>query len=111
MKRATMNNCASPRRSNTTSPQGSQRLHRPTIVVPGASYEVELPAIRVEFSSVPDSRRGARRHPHPNIDVFRIGRQAPAKLSTTVKKTESTHINRSPINPVHFIHSVPSTFP
>jgi hypothetical protein len=48
------------------------------------------------------SRGGARRHLHPNLDVPRVGRRAPARLSTTVTKTESTHTNRSPINPVHF---------
>ena len=45
---------------------------------------------------------GARRHPHPITDVTHAGRQAPAQLSATGKKTGSTHTNRSPINPVHF---------
>ena len=36
----------------TTSPQGYQRLHRPTIAAPGASYEVELPSIDAECSVV-----------------------------------------------------------
>jgi hypothetical protein len=45
---------------------------------------------------------GARRHPHPSIDVPRAGRQAPAPLSSTVDTVRSTHTNRSPINPVHF---------
>ena len=46
---------------------------------------------------------GARRHPHPRIEVPRVGRQAPAWLSaTTDKGGELTHTNRSPINPVHF---------
>ena len=52
MKRATMSSCASPPRSKTTSPRGYQSLHRPTIVAPGASYEVELPSIDAEFSVV-----------------------------------------------------------
>ena len=51
MRRATISSCASPRRSNTTSPQGYPSLHRPTIVAPGASYEVELPSIDAEFTS------------------------------------------------------------
>ena len=47
---------------------------------------------------------GARRHPRPRIEVPRVGRQAPAWLSTTTDKGgESTHTNRSPINPVHFM--------
>jgi site-specific DNA recombinase len=45
---------------------------------------------------------GARRHPRPSIDVPCAGRQAPARLSSTVDRIKSTHTNRSPINPVHF---------
>ena len=46
---------------------------------------------------------GARRHPHPRIDVPRASRQAPALLSsTTDKNARSTHTNHSPIFPVHF---------
>src|SRR5581483_573600 len=45
---------------------------------------------------------GAWRHPRPCIDVPRAGRQAPARRSTTVGKTELTHTNRSPMNPGHF---------
>lgn len=45
---------------------------------------------------------GARRHPHSSIDVPRAGRQAPARLSSTVDRIKSTHTNRSPINPAHF---------
>ena len=36
-----MSDCASPPRSTTTSTRGYPSLHRPTIVAPGASYEVE----------------------------------------------------------------------
>ena len=59
MRRTTMSSCASPRRSNTTSPQGYQRLHRPTIGAPGASDEVELPSIAAEFSVVVCIHAGA----------------------------------------------------
>ena len=46
---------------------------------------------------------GARRHPHPGIDVPRPGRQAPAWLSTKADKDRQfTHTNCSPIFPVHF---------
>ncbi len=46
---------------------------------------------------------GARRRPHPCVDVPRAGRQAPARLSTRADKNSGlTHTNRSPINPVHF---------
>jgi hypothetical protein len=49
---------------------------------------------------------GARRHPRPSLDVPCAGRQAPAQLSSPVDSIKSTHTNRSPINPVHFILSV-----
>ena len=46
---------------------------------------------------------GARRHPHPIVDGPRVGRQAPALLSSTAEtNVRLTHTNRSPINPVHF---------
>ena len=47
-----------PPRSKMTSPRRYFSLHQLTIVDPGASYEVELRAIRAEFTFVPDSRRG-----------------------------------------------------
>src|SRR5262249_53106377 len=51
-----------------------------------------------------DSRGGARRHPHPSIDVPRAGRRAPARLSTSADNSSGlTHTNSSPTNPGWFI--------
>jgi transposase InsO family protein len=47
-----MNICAGPPRSKTASPRGYSSLHPPTIVAPGASYEVELSPIDRECSAV-----------------------------------------------------------
>src|SRR5262249_25516471 len=50
-----------------------------------------------------DSRGGARRHPHPSIDVPRAGRRAPARLSTSADNSSGlTHTNSSPTNPGWF---------
>src|SRR5262249_46805023 len=55
-----------------------------------------------------DSRGGARRHPHPSIDVPRAGRRAPARLSTSADNSSGlTHTNSSPTNPGWF--NAPST--
>jgi hypothetical protein len=45
---------------------------------------------------------GARRHPHPRLDLPRARRRSPASLSSTVDSSQVTHTNRSPIIPVHF---------
>jgi len=50
MRRATLNNCAKPSRSMRPLPPRCSSLHHLRIVVPGASYEVELPASGAEFT-------------------------------------------------------------
>ena len=47
-----MSNCASPPTIEDDVAAGIPSLHRPTIVAPGASYEVELPSIDAECSVV-----------------------------------------------------------
>lgn len=64
-----MSNGVGPLRSMTVSPRGYSSLHRPTIVVLGASYEVELPSIDAEFSGVAQFTGWRSAHPHAAIDV------------------------------------------
>ena len=63
-------------------------LSQPTIVVPGASYEVARSTIAIEFSVRPHSPGGARRHPHFDGWRVREGRRAPAWLSTTADEEQ-----------------------
>lgn len=107
-----MNNCAGPPRSKTASPRGYFSLHRPTIVAPGASYEVELPSIDAEFSVVAEvtgwrsaastfrHKRLAGRPPIACVTFFE--RLQHEILSAERIRTRLTHTNSSPTNPGWF---------
>ncbi len=99
---------SSTRDANGVAAGGYSSLHRPTIVVPGASYEVELPSIAGTFTVVAEFTGGRSSASPFNNEV---DAKAAERLQDVLRRLQNevlsaegtsgrlTHTNSSPTNP------------
>jgi hypothetical protein len=97
-----MRSCGGPQGDPRRRHDGDTADCRPTFVAMTPRYEVELPAMGVKFSSLPQSRQGRSA---ASFSPPRCPSPRPPSGCTTsnVDNVRSTHTNPSLINPVHFL--------